>query len=76
MKSILKKADQVAKKKNSHVNYAFETDEEDFRPAFARPKTATVIDKKTGSSKPLLLPAAVKRKAKFQDNHVVLAQVH
>lgn len=54
VKSILKKSGnkEAVRKKSSHVNYAFEHDEE--RPP-KKPKTATVIDKKTGKSRPLTL---------------------
>lgn len=58
VKSILKKSstkkDSLSKnkKKTSHVNYAFDQDDE---PVVIKPKTATVINKRTGKSKSLTI---------------------
>ena len=56
-----------AAKKNGHVNYAFDIDEGPRK----RPKTVTVIDKRTGKSKPLDL-----KPRKSSELHTVSVQVH
>ena len=61
---ILKKSKNEKKKRNGHVNYAFDFKEE-------RPKTVTVIDKRTGKSKPLEL-----NKNKSYNHHTISAEVH
>ena len=62
------------KKKNSHVNYAFEFDEIPQNPRKKKPKkpkSATVIDKRTGRSKSIMIDDK-----KIDANHVVTAEIH
>ena len=75
IKSILKKSDTEGnRKKNSHVNYAFEFDEipksQNSRKKPKKPKSATVIDKRTGRSKSIMI------EDKRIENNIVTAQVH
>ena len=77
IRSILKKSDtEKRKKKDSHVNYAFEFDEipqvttKKKRPK--KPKSATVIDKRTGRSKSIMID----EKTDKNTNHIVIAEVH
>ena len=77
IRSILKKSDtEKSKKKDSHVNYAFEFDEiplvttKKKRPK--KPKSATVIDKRTGRSKSIMIDEKIDKNT----NHVVIAEVH
>ena len=79
IKSILKKSENMDrsrnnKKKNSHVNYAFEFDEIPQNPRRKKPKkpkSATVIDKRTGRSKSIMIDDK-----KIDGNHVVKAEIH
>ena len=73
-KSILKKPNSTRKKSDSHVNYAFEFDE---IPATKgtkkkKPKSATVIDKRTGKSKQIVIEDTEKKK----NEHVINVEIH
>ena len=73
-KSILKKPNSTRKKSDSHVNYAFEFDE---IPATKgtkkkKPKSATVIDKRTGKSKQIVIENTEKKK----NEHVINVEIH
>ena len=75
-KSILKKPNSTRKKSDSHVNYAFEFDE---IPATKgskkkKPKSATVIDKRTGKSKQIVIEDTEKKKSK--NEHVINVEIH
>ena len=59
------------RKKNGHVNYAFDFENE---KKSNRPKTVTVINKRTGKSKPLELNN--KKEKENKNNHTISVEVH
>ena len=71
----MKKSDtERSKKKKSHVNYAFEFDEippNPRRKKSKKPKSATVIDKRTGRSRSVTI-----EDKKIDGNHVITADIH
>ena len=74
-KSILKKPNSDTKRKSSHVNYAFEFDEIPNKTIVKKkkPKSATVIDKRTGKSKQIVIEDTKKKK---ENEHVINVQIH
>ena len=73
-KSILKKPNSTRKKSDSHVNYAFEFDEIRATKGIKKkkPKSATVIDKRTGKSKQIVIEDTEKKK----NEHVINVEIH
>ena len=74
-KSILKKPNSNRKKSNSHVNYSFESDDipnaGDKYTRKKKPKSATVIDKRTGKSKQIVI-----EDSKAKTEHVINVEIH
>ena len=74
-KSILKKPNSSRKKSNSHVNYSFESDDipnaGDKYTKKKKPKSATVIDKRTGKSKQIVI-----EDSKAKTEHVINVEIH
>ena len=74
-KSILKKPNSSRKKSNSHVNYSFESDDipnaGDKYTRKKKPKSATVIDKRTGKSKQIVI-----EDSKAKTEHVINVEIH
>ena len=80
-KSILKKPNSNRKKSNSHVNYSFEFDdipnaEGKYTKKKKKPKSATVIDKRTGKSKQIVIEDDEAKKSKSKTEHVINAEIH